>query len=261
MLNFVLGITNFNRLPYLKKLIESWEKTKSNNNWKLIIADDGSDKDTLEYFDFLYNKDKDYILKIIRLKNVGVANLTNVIFNELEDDDFDFCFRADNDIYFKKTGWDLKYYNTAKKTGFFHLVYNRNNHDEKDLWDKEKNRGLKFPECPKAFGCFFTLNKNILKDIGYFDIDNLGPIFFGHRDFSYRCALAGYNDLYKMWDIGGSNQYIEMQGQDGEKYICSLEKQKKNKWRYQGKKNIQTIFEETYNKKRGLYINFNNHNL
>ena len=50
----VIGVTTFQRLPYIKQFTETWEKTKSDNfEWTFIAADDGSTDGTLEYLDNL----------------------------------------------------------------------------------------------------------------------------------------------------------------------------------------------------------------
>ena len=220
-MKFILGITTFQRLSYLKQLISTWEQTKSDNEWKLIIADDGSDSKVMEFFQDISKKDKDYELTIIKCKDVGVHNLTNAIFKEIDGTGFDMCFKIDNDIYFKKPGWDLKYYNSAMKSGFHHLLYNRNPHDEKELTITVNKKSIRMKGIPMMYGCFYTVTQKILDEIGYFDIKNFDKAVYGHWDYSIRCCNAGFNKIEEQYDIGGSKSYVEMQGKDGKKYICS----------------------------------------
>ena len=205
-MKFVLAITSRNRPEYLKQLISTWEKTKSNNEWKLIVADDGSGSKVFDYLKELSSKKRDYDLTIIECKDVGVHNLTNAIFKEIDGTGFDMCFKVDNDIYFKKTGWDLKYYEAAKETGFSHLVYNRNN-QQKGVLGKMKHNIF-----PKMYGCFYTITQKILDTVGYFDTKNFGKAFLGHQDYSWRCCRAGFNKEGVGYDISNSLRYLEMHG-------------------------------------------------
>ena len=256
-MKFVLGITTFKRPEYLKQLISTWEKTKSNNEWKLIVADDGSGSKVFDYLKELSSKKRDYDLTIIECKDVGVHNLTNAIFKEIDGTGFDMCFKVDNDIYFKKTGWDLKYYEAAKETGFSHLVYNRNPHQNKMVYDKEKNRPMKGKGIPVAFGCFYTVTQEILDKVGYFDIKNFDRALFGHRDYSVRCWFSGFTG-FQMWDIGGSQHYIEMQGKDGKNYIAT-HKDKKKKYGLSNLKRTKKIkvIQSRIRKKKPVYIPYN----
>lgn len=211
-MKFVLGITNFQRLEYLKKLLTTWEQTKSDNEWRIIIADDGSD-----YLDEISLKD--YDLTIIRCKDVGVHNLTNAIFKEIDGTDFDMCFKVDNDIYFKQPDWDTRYYELAMNSGYHHLIYNRNNYLKNGIVATPHQSNGKIGDIPTMYGCFYTITQEVLDKVGYFDIDNFGKAIYGHWDYSVRCCNAGFNELTKQYDIGGSYNYIEMQGKDGEEYV------------------------------------------
>jgi len=50
----VLGITTYNRCDYLRACLESFLQTRNaNHEWVVIVADDGSTDDTLEYLENL----------------------------------------------------------------------------------------------------------------------------------------------------------------------------------------------------------------
>jgi len=256
-MRFVLSVTNFQRPEYLKQLIKTWEKTKSDNEWRLIIADDGSGEEVFNYLQEISSKKRDYDLTIIKCKDVGVHNLTNAIFKEIDGTGFDMCFKADNDIYFKKPGWDLKYYDAAKQSKFPHLIYNRNPHDNKIWYHKEKNRPMKGRGIPVAFGCFYTITQEILDKIGYFDIKNFDRALLAQRDYSVRCWLACFTEC-QMWDIGGSQNYIEMQGKDGKNYIPT-HKNKKKKYALSNSRraNKLKVVQDRIRKKKVVYIPYN----
>ena len=114
--HYILAITTYNRIDYLRECLESFEKTKCNNTWTIIIADDGSTDGTQEYV--IKNG-----YKLIQNNRIGVSNQTNSIFQEINHIDFDCCFKIDDDITFLKPGWSEHYHNTIINTGYVHLVF------------------------------------------------------------------------------------------------------------------------------------------
>ena len=96
----ILAITTFNRLHFLKVLINSFKKNATDSNWKIIIADDGSTDGTIEYIESL--KIPDVSITLIKNKRNGVHYQFNTIIRKLEELDFDYCFKCDDDIEFLK---------------------------------------------------------------------------------------------------------------------------------------------------------------
>ena len=56
----VLGITTYNRCDYLQACLESFLQTRNTDHeWVVIVADDGSTDDTLEYLENLNFSSRD----------------------------------------------------------------------------------------------------------------------------------------------------------------------------------------------------------
>ena len=211
--NFVYMITTYNRLDFLKKTIETWDKTRNKrHNWTLIVADDGSNDGTLEYLYALSLKNTKIF--IIENKHRGVHHQTNSLIKFALNLDFDFGFKSDDDLLFIKPGWDIKYLKAAKETGFYHLIYydktwgTRHGEVKKPIF---KGNILENYIAPtRVQGALWTFNKKVLTKTGFFDTHSFNVCGYGHVDYSLRCCRLGYNDIANPFDIKDSNNYIRL---------------------------------------------------
>ncbi len=214
-MNLVLAITTYNRINYLKELIDSWFVTRNTNySWKLIIADDGSTDGTKDY---LMNIDYDNILLIFNERK-GVSVQTNKIFKELNYLSYDICFKCDDDIIFTKNGWDDLYCKSILNSPIKHICYENSNFNVGD-WCKDgilkeqiikEINGCKFiarTDIKYTKGCFYTITKDIQDKIGYMDSHNF---FHGyeHIDYTIRCSRKGFNNKKYTFDCYESNDYV-----------------------------------------------------
>lgn len=209
MKKFVLAITTFNRLAYLKDCIQSFDETKSTKHqWTIIVADDGSNDGTIDYLKKLELRHTE--IKLIQNIRIGVHQQTNTIFKELESTSFDCCFKIDDDITFLKSGWDEIYFQTALETGCHHLVYCDEEWSKEQLLQQFVTRGKLVGKIPalQVNGIFFTITPQVLKAVGYFDVGSFGFRGMGHVDYTVRCARAGFTDKDTPWDIKDSNTYL-----------------------------------------------------
>jgi glycosyltransferase involved in cell wall biosynthesis len=206
-MKFVLAITTYNRINFLKECIRSWINTRSSEEWKLIIADDGSTDGTREYLQTLN-------ATIIFNQRNGVAHQTNTILSTLNEIDYDLCFKCDDDILFTQSGWEYLYWNAIKKTGYEHLVYD-NPQFNLGAWCKDNILSIPkvygpvvaLAKIKAAKGCFYTITKSVQQKIGYMDTLNFLH-GYEHVDFSTRCARANLNDSNYIFDAVNSNEYI-----------------------------------------------------
>lgn len=207
-MNIVLGITTYNRLEYLKQTLDGWDATRNKqHDWAVIVADDGSTDGTLPY---LADRLKDIPHHVLSNQRRGVHHQTNTILKHCSDIEFDFGFKIDDDLIFKKKGWDELYLSGMKK--FDHLVF----HDPQ--WKRVKRQREPVQneqfECRSYWndlqGAFWTFTPRVISTIGYFDLKNFGLCGFGHRDYTYRCCKAGFNCFDNIFDMRGSLEYLEL---------------------------------------------------
>ena len=219
-LTFVLAVTTYNRSEYLKVCINSFLQTKNEDvTWQLIIADDGSTDETEAYLSELqYN----YGATIIRNDRTDIHHQVNTILKYLSNIEFDLCFKCDDDIIFRNKNWDIQYWNAIQRTGYQHLVFYDKNWKPSINLDRPITYGQLISNCqPQNIqGAFYTLTKDILQEVGYFDTHHFGRRGLGHIDFSFRCCRAGFNVIDHPFDIKDSNDYIQLQGASS--YTSSL---------------------------------------
>jgi len=224
MHSFVLAITTYNRIAYLKDCIESWLKTRSDSNaWVLIVADDGSVDGSLEYIENLSLHNTEVV--VIKNKRIGVHQQVNTIIKKLEELDYDFCFKVDDDIFFKEKGWDLAYFSTAMNTGFHHLVFCDENWCAEQFLEQPKRKAELVGRLDylNVHGFFYTISPQVIRRVGYFDIENFGFRGMGHVDYTVRCARAGFTDLQTPWDIKESNKYLTTSKKDYRSALPSVQ--------------------------------------
>lgn len=227
----VLSITTWNRCDYLKECIESFERTRSTRyDWVLIVADDGSTDGTLAYLDQLVLPHE---VHVIRNKGRYACGQTNTIFDLCQKIGFDFAFKIDDDILFKKRGWDTLYIEAAAASGYDHLCHRNWKHF---TGLKRRNNPNYAPPPPhidasgkcetivgvwECDGCLFTFTPAMIEKVGYCDEANFPIRGQWHIDYSIRACRAGFNDAKHFYDARDSNAYIELQA-NKPTYRCSL---------------------------------------
>jgi len=185
-MNLILGITTFGREPYLNRLLESFNDTADRSqNWTVIIHNDLIEQYSIPNIfcpvkGFFSNK-----------KGVHVG--TNKIIHAAMIRPFYFAFKADDDIFFRKPGWEEAYIEHAKRTGFHHLSFNNKTH---------------LPTVERSQGHFWTFTRQVIDKVGYFDAATFGRRGIGHIDFSMRCCRAGFNDRNAFHDAERSRDFI-----------------------------------------------------
>ncbi len=209
----VLGVTTWNRLPYIRRFVESFVETRSRHlRWALVIADDGSTDGTIEYLRDLSIPDCQVVL--IENKNASVAGQTNSILRAAEALGFDFGIKCDDDIFFSSSGWDESYFRAAIDTGYHHLVYHNPDWKEPEH-RKHDGRVQSNVQVMSAMGCLWTFSPKVLEDVGYFDEYNFKLRGHAHLDYSMRCCRAGYNEADNLWDAADSASLVSMWNRDG----------------------------------------------
>lgn len=238
MKKIYLAITTFNRVDYLKRLIESFIKFRDPSlHWELIIADDGSTDGTLGYLRNLSVEDTPIL--IIQNKRKGVHHQFNTIVRELEGKDFEMCFKSDDDMEFIKAGWEKLYLDAARTSGFYHLCFFDPGWRPSKLLKEQVGLGPLVSRCRgiDVQGSFFTLTPDIIKKVGYMDTKNFGFRGVGHVDYTLRACRLGFNDLNHPFDAKGSNEYIRTQTENygsslPEELLAGLEDEEETRRKY-----------------------------
>lgn len=214
MSSFILAITTYNRIDYLKRMLNTFLTTMGTDFREVVIADDGSADGTLEYIQAL--DIPEIKITLIRNNRKGVHHQFNTIVKYLEDKDFDVCFKCDDDIEFVKPGWDKLYFKALKQSGFDHLCF------FDTTWRADKNRKvpvekgncISYCSGKDVQGAFFTITPRMIREVGYMDVTNFGYRGVGHIDYSLRSCRLGFNDINHPFDVKYSNLYIRYQVHD-----------------------------------------------
>lgn len=217
-MKIIYGLTTYNRKDYLENHITTWYETiNKKHSWTLYINDDGSDDGSQDYIDNIKFND----VKIIKnfAKRRGVHYGINKILKYSSEQDFDFGFKAEDDIFFKRKGWDNLYISAIKKSGYDHLAFVDTNWSRKytnKILLKDSKKILpklieaKIGNAYNAYGCFWTFSKNLIKKIGYIDVENFGLAGNGHSDYTLRACDAGFNNRRPFYDALNSEEYLSM---------------------------------------------------
>lgn len=228
----MVALKTFNRVDYLRQSIESLCATASDRAFEIIVAvaDDGSTDGTLDY---LRDLAIPFEFHIIKNKRAYVAGQFNSIVRLGMQLSVDFYFIADDDIYFKKSGWMEGYIEAAEQSGFDHLCHFNLPHFEQIC----KRNSEPFPPqkrvhrihaleahvgVGRAMGALFTLTPKVIENVGFADEVNYFVRGGWHGDYSARCCRAGFNELERFWDWRDSNEYIELQNTREENYRSSI---------------------------------------
>jgi FkbM family methyltransferase len=230
----VLGITTYNRRDYLQACLESFLETRNaDHGWVVIVADDGSTDDTLEY---LENLDFSHELHIIKNTRRYACGQTNTIFELSQKISFDVGFKVDDDLVFKKKGWDDLYIKTMEKSGWQHLVYrNHKVYNELRQRDEPNFQHISattdasgyceaFADVNMCYGTgpFYIFTPDIIEKVGYCDEPNFPIRGQWHVDYHIRCCRAGFNDTDHLYDAIGSNEYLDVQNNIIDDYRCAI---------------------------------------
>tara|TARA_X000001036_G_scaffold355460_1_gene337273 strand:+ start:7854 stop:10391 length:2538 start_codon:yes stop_codon:yes gene_type:complete len=218
---FVTAVTTINRLEYLKSFVSTWLETKSPDAESvLIVADDGSTDGTVEWLTEDLDAG-DSGLQVIRNNGSGIARQSNSILDAIVDFDFpiDAVFMCNDDIRFRKNGWDDAYYSAMQSSGFDHLVYFNPEWKPASHTENSTRSESLISHCNArgAMGCFYTLTPELIEKLGFFDEDSFPVRGHSHVDYTIRACRAEANDTQFLFDLIDSNEYISMVLRDGYK--------------------------------------------
>jgi glycosyltransferase involved in cell wall biosynthesis len=229
----VFAVTTLNRCAYLRECLASWAATRNPAyDWLVIVADDGSEDGTLQY---LKRPRLPADCHVIRNHRRSAGGQTNTIFDVCRRLDYTFGFKVDDDVVFKKPGWDDLYIGAASCSGFDHLC-----HLNLKLWNAERRPAVplvaerpasvdesglcaSFTDVYNCMGCFFSFTPRMLEELGDIDEANFPIRGDWHIDYSARAARAGFNRVDTFFDARGSNAFIDIQNNLKSTYVHTIE--------------------------------------
>lgn len=217
----VLAVTTYNRREYLRECLDSWAATRNPAyRWLVIVADDGSTDGTLDY---LHRPGIPADCHVIRNARRGAGGQTNTIFQLCRRLDYAIGFKIDDDLVFKRKGWDDLYIEAARRSGFEHLCHlnlRLFNAERRPPQPLQPGRPLAidpsgacaaFTDVYNCMGCLFTFTPRVLEKVGDIDEGNFPIRGDWHIDFSARAARAGFNRVDTFFDARDSGRYLDIQ--------------------------------------------------
>jgi glycosyltransferase involved in cell wall biosynthesis len=217
----VLAVTTYNRCDYLRECLESWAATRNPAyRWLVIVADDGSTDGTPGY---LARPGIPADCHVIRNDRRGAGGQTNAIFRLCRRLDYAIGFKIDDDVVFKRRGWDDLYVDAVRRSGYDHLchlnlpLFNAERRPKQPLVATRPLAVDPSGTCAAytgvydCMGCLFTFTPRVLATVGDIDEANFPVRGDWHIDFSARAARAGFNRVDTFFDARGSGGYIDIQ--------------------------------------------------
>lgn len=243
-MKLLIGMLSYNRLDFTKKVIESLYKNTDENDFELIIYDNGSNDGTPEYLDklskdFFNNYENRKITTIQSPVNVGVAGGLNRILEHR--DSKQHFMKLDNDIIFKE-GTDRDWVKKIKEIFDTNIIIkSAENIDCKigavcvkpytwnEVEQKETNLIQEYPEHkvgkwtfqynPEGvLGCSTVFRKEVFDFFKKFDED----FIYGYEESLMHVQMIknGFlsffnNNIARVYHIdpGGETQYIKWKHQ------------------------------------------------
>ena len=211
-LHFVIGITTFKRIDYLKELINSLISTLKNEDFFTIIISKGLDlleKEDYQLEQILIKSFKEFnnIKLVIHYSYLHyIYNTSNAILKLCENIDFDFGFILNDDIILY-SNWYMSYYNSSKKNKIDHLCWLKDINTTTIVKEKKlKHNG----SVLNANGVLLTFTKDLIKNVGFFNETDFKVRGQSHIEWSLRCCNNGYNNKNNFYDIIDSNKIIKL---------------------------------------------------
>jgi GT2 family glycosyltransferase len=198
-------IPNWNGVDYLKICLPSLIK-QSFKDFEIIVIDNGSNDDSINYLEKKYSQ-----IKIIKLKeNLGFSKATNA---GIKTSKGEYIFLLNNDTKLDKNCLKYLIDATKKNPQISFFATKILNFDKKNLIDNagdfidsvghlysrgfQKKDGSKYNQEKLIFagsGGAVLIKKDLFKKIGYFDEDYF--FYMEDIDFFFRAQLAGFTGLF-----------------------------------------------------------------
>ncbi|MFW5895724.1 MAG: glycosyltransferase family 2 protein [archaeon] len=201
--NVGVGILSYNRLPALKRLINSIRLYSDLRKITVFVSDESNDKEIHKWL----SKQTD-IVTMINQPQLGIAGNSNRLLRCLSR--FKYCLLLNDDVEILKNGWEQFYINAHYETNIYHFCY----HQIGVYGAKRSNKITKFGKTrvetihEKPHGAVLFYTNDAFNRVGYFD-EKFGSYGIEHVDWSNRISMSGIQNP-GFHDILGSQHYFKI---------------------------------------------------
>ncbi len=184
-----------------KPFLESLYKFTDEENFDLILVENGSKDGTREYLEEFKNT-KSNVTLIVNDENLGYSKGNNQGLREVLNKDYDYIGLLNNDILFTPN-WlfdTLKIFDLNPEIGMISpRIQKKCNFNSKNYLEHYKKYLSKFKgdykQVLEPLFCCVLIKKEVFDKIGLFD-ENFTPAFFEDNDLSFRAMYQGYLLVY-----------------------------------------------------------------
>jgi hypothetical protein len=166
----VVGLVTKGQIHVATNFIKSFILTRSERfAWTLIVADRADDDKLLNQL--IADHSNNTGLIYINCAQLSYAQSYNMIFECLQHMDWSFAFMARDAVFFKKRGWDDKYYDTSMSTNIPYLVHYSHmlrNPTIGGVVNSEKNLQA-YTDALRSMGHLFTITPEVIEKVGFFN--------------------------------------------------------------------------------------------
>lgn len=159
-----LGVVTYNRPQYFDKSSKAIVKTCLPYVDRMVVYNDGSERDYSKPYKWLENRKSDKIKIIHNKENHGVGYAKNQLFKELMKD-CEYIFIAEDDIIPTSKLSITGYLAAHKMTGIDHLMFHA--HGPGNPYPLEYKHPIMY--WPSSVGAWVFYTKKILEEVGLFD--------------------------------------------------------------------------------------------
>lgn len=200
-----VGILSFNRLPCVKRLLESIRQNTDLSRTTIFVSDESTDSSVKEWL----RQQADIVL-LDNNERLGVAGNSNRLLRCLSR--FKYKILLNDDVVILKQGWDVFYAEKMRQTGYHHFCYRQAGvygaRNEDGILKEVGGNNVQTIH-DKPHGSIIAFDHETFKTVGYFD-ERFGIYGMEHVDWSRRVSLSGIQP-HGYHDICGSEEFFKIE--------------------------------------------------
>lgn len=204
--NIGVGILSYNRLPCLRRLVDSILANTDVHKTTIFISDDGStNPQLLEYLDQLTTQGGIVVIK--NRERIGIAGNHNRLIRCLSR--FKYGLMLNDDIEILQQGWEYFYVAAMQRTGMHHFMYR-----QEGVYGAGRGTPTKVKDMDllvvheRPHGAVLAFDRDMLTTCGYFN-EEYGFYGMEHVDWSQRVWEFSLQQP-GFWDVAGSDAYFHL---------------------------------------------------